>query len=875
MQQKLKSILPHVVAIAIFIALSTVYFHPQLKGYQIKQHDIQQHIGNSNEIANFRAKYGSEPLWTNSVFGGMPAYQISTYHPNYVGTTGNLIFKIINRPIGYIVIAMIGFYILLLCFKVNPWAGIIGAVVFGFSSIYMLYLAGGHNSKVHAIALLAPVIGGVLYAYKKNFWIGGILFAFFLCLELAANHVQMTYYGFFLVAAIVIVELYTHIKEKAVVKFLKASIILLIAGFLAVLPSASNLLTTAEYSKYTTRGKSELTISPNNPLADNQKGNGLDPDYITMYNFGYGEVWSLVIPNVKGGAQNYLGNNKDAMREVKPQFKEAISQHSSYWGEQAGSGGAFYFGAGLFVLFVLGMFFIKSPIKWAFFAAALLGIVLAWKDGFFINFFINHFPLFNKFRDTKMTLILPQIAFSFIGVLFISEMFSGTIIKKKLLYVIIGINGLLILFYIMPNVWFDFLSNQEVQMFDQQYEKYGNNPEAVTYFDQYQEELQNARISIFKKDVLRSLFFTAVISLLVYFFVAGKLKKNYFLLISGLLILTDIWAVDKRYLNNESKGKEYKYWVKMDNFVNPFRASMADKYILNSELASNPKLGDVITKETEKYLNENKGKINDAELEKEKITFRELGFATDYRVLTFESPFQNANPAYFHKTLGGYHGAKLKKYQEIIDFYLSNEINEFSKVKGDSIDYVLQYKIPVLNMLNTKYLIYNPEAAPIINPYAYGNCWIVKNVSFAENADGEITTLGKVDLKTTAVVNQKFKSEIPAFNVDSTAVISLTSYKPNHLVYSSKTSTPQLAVFSEIYYPKGWNAYIDGKPANHFTANYILRAIMVPAGEHTIEFKFEPKSYQLGVKISIASSILLLLLALGAVGFEVRKWLKG
>ena len=882
LQENLKKLLPHIIAVVIFVVLSCVYFYPQLEGLQLKQGDTEQSIGMSKEISDFRTKYGTEPLWTNSTFCGMPAYQISTLHSNYVSPVADsFILKIFSRPIGYILIAMIAFYILLLCFELGPWLSIIGAVAFGFSSIFMLYLDAGHNSKVHAIALLPPVIGSLLLAYRKDFKMGAILLSFFICLQVAANHLQMTYYSLFLIASIVVAELIIHIKDKLFLKFIKVSSVLLVAAIVGILPSFSNLYTTYEYGKYSTRGKSDLTVSSTSGAQKQSADDALDPDYITVYNIGAGESWMVAIPDIKGGAQNYIGyrkDGKDIIKDVNPQYQEYVAQSPSYWGEQDSSGGAFYFGATMFALFLLGMVFIKDPIKWAFLAASALGVVLAWKYGSILHFFIQHFPWFNKFRDTKMTLILVQISFPFIGMLFIKEIFTRQINKKKLLYAILAINGVLLLFYMMPNTFFDFVSVSESDEISKQTISLQSNPAYLNQFNTAIAERENARIVIFRKDVLRSLFYTLLVSGLVYLFVMGKVKKGYFMGVLGILVILDFWIVDKRYLNNEEVGSAYRMWIHKQQYSNPYRASVADNFILNNELSQDPALRNKIDSSVNKDLT--MVKPQNTEIQKERLTYSELGFATDYRVLFSPNPFSNGELSYFHKSLGGYHGAKLKKYQALIDFYISKEnaiINNSlrdSTMTGEKFATLLKTSIPVLNMLNTKYIIYNPAAAPMVNQNANGNCWLVKDIKYVESADDEILSLGKVDLKTTAVINQKYKGDIQHFQYDSTANIKLLSCLPNHLVYKSKSASPQVAVFSEIYYPKGWNAYVDGKKVPYFCTNYALRGLSVPAGEHTVEFRFEPQSYYIGEKISMASSVLLILLLVGALSFAAYKKLK-
>ncbi len=879
MLDKLKSTIPHVVAVAIFIALASIYFFPQVQGYNLQQADTERFIGMSKEISDYRDKFGSEPLWTNSMFGGMPAYQISTNHSNYVVPVENtLVLKLLARPIGYVVLAMLSFYILMLCFGVSPWLSIIGAIAFGFASYNMLYLGAGHNSKIHALALLPMVIGSVLLAYRKNIWIGAILLSFFLCLQVAANHLQITYYSVFLILAIVIVEMVIHFKNKLYGKFIKVSLILVIAAFLGVLPSFSSLFTTFEYGKYSTRGKSELTISSSASASEKATPEeALEESYITQHSMGFGEVWCAVVPDIKGGPMNYMGNKKEIMKDVDPQFQNYVAQSPSYWGDQD-YGGVFYYGAAIFLLFVLGMVLIADPIKWAFLAATVLAVMLSWKYGSVLSFFIEHFPWFNKFRDTKNILILVQISFPFIAVLLIKELFEKVINRKKLLYTLIAVNGLLALFYIMPSTFFDFQSVREASSFSRRAASYGGDQNYLAQFNTFITELENARIAIFKKDVLRSLFFTMVISGLVYFFVAGKVKKNHFLIALGVMVLIDLWIVDKRYLNNESEGKGYKMWVEKQKYNNPYRPSVADNFILNNEVQTNPALGKTINDAVEAALTTTK--VTNTELEREKLSFRELGFETDYRVLSLSNPFSDGGTSYYHKSVGGYHGAKLKKYNEIIDFYLSGELQTISQTLSDStltnerLQKILRDSIPVLSMLNTKYVIYSPNASPLVNTTANGNCWFVNNVIFADNANNEMLELGKVNLRSTAVVNAKHKTAIAAFKFDTAASIRLETYLPNKLVYKSKSATSQVAVFSEIYYPKGWNAYIDGKISIYFAANYILRAMVVPAGEHTIEYRFEPASYALGEKVSIASSIFLLLLLMGSLGFQLYRWLK-
>lgn len=808
----INALFPHITAIIVFLLVSAIYFYPQLQGDVLHQHDKLQSQGMSKEISDFRAATGEEALWTNSAFAGMPAYQISVESKNFVKAIKDLVLKLIPRPIGYMFFLMIGFYILLLCFNVNPWLAIVGGIAFGLSSLNLLYLGGGHNSKIHAISFIPPIIGGIYYAYRKNLLVGSAILGLFVTLHISANHLQMTYYILYLIGAIFIVELYLHYKQKQLPKFIKTSAILLLVGFLAILPNITNILTTYEYSKYTTRGKSELTISADKQTVDKVDQAALDRGYIKQYSLGFGEVWSLVIPNVKGGKMNLLGNNKDAMENVSAAYKNTIAQQPSYWGEQMATGGAFYFGAGIFLLFVLGMFFVKEKLKWAFIIVSALAIMLSWKYGALTDWFIDNVPLFNKFRDTKMMLIIAQLSFPFIGFLFLKELFKDEINKKKFIYVSAGTIGLLGLFYLMPGLWFSFFSNAEINQFDKLLHTYKTNPQAIQQITDMQWELENVRKSIFKSDCLRSIFFISAIGLLIYLFIIKKVKKNTFIVVLGLLILIDLWAVDKRYLNDSNFEDKPRKGI-------PFQMTQADQYILQDK-------------------------------------------DPNFKVLNLTvSPFNDGSTSYYHKSLGGYHGAKLKRYQELIEFHISKN------------------NMDVLNMLNTKYFIVpdkNRQPIAQYNPNALGNAWFVENYRIVPTANAEILALNDFNPADEVIIDQRFGSFVEGkeFTRDTISNIVLTEYKPNYLSYNAKCTSNQLVVFSEIYYPKGWNAFVDGKPADYFRVNYVLRAMVIPEGEHTVEFKFKPRSYYVGNKITMASSFVLILFLIFALGREIRIYFK-
>ncbi len=804
----INNLLPHVVAVLIFITLSAIFFSPQLKGYVLHQTDLLQAQGMSKEVLDFREKTGEESLWTNSAFGGMPTYQIYAKYTNLMNSLKNFLNRIIPRPLGYMFYLMLGFYVMLLCFNINPWLAIIGAVGFGLSSLNILYLGAGHNAKINAIMFIPPIFGGLYYAYKKNHLTGSAIIGLFISLHLAANHFQMTYYMLFLILAFFVVELYDHFKNELLPKFIRTSSIILIVGIIGVLPAFSNLLLTYEYSKFTTRGKSELTISSEQNSNPKDESKALDRDYIKQYSMGFGEIWNIVIPNIKGGKMGYIGQNEKAMEVVSPNYRQTVAQQSTYWGEQYASGGALYFGASIFLLFLLGIFFVKDKIKWTLLTVSLLAVFLSWKYSGLTDWFIDNFPLYSKFRDTKMMLILAQLSFPLLGFLFLNKLIKGEQIdRKKFLYISGGLAGLFFLFYIMPTLWFDFFNRNEINQFNKLLGNYKGNPNAISQIKDLKVEIVDARVEIFRQDVLRSLFFVVATTIIVYLFVLKKIKRNGFLIVLGLLILIDLWFVGRRYLNDDNFQSKQETKVL-------FPMTQADKHILQD---------------------------NDP-------NFRVFNLTVD--------PFSDASTSYYHKSIGGYHGAKLKRYQELIEFHISKN------------------NIEVLNMLNTKYFIVfddNRQAVPQYNPEAMGNAWFVDDYRIVSGANEEMLALNGFNPEMEAIIDVRYEDFVAgkSFTKDTLSSIKLESYKPNHLTYSAKSYEEELAVFSEIYYPEGWNVFIDGKPANHFRVNYILRAMVIPEGEHTIEFKFEPKSYYIGNKVSLISSILLILFIVFVFGKEI------
>jgi hypothetical protein len=799
-----KQVLPYLSAVVIFVVITLAYFSPLLEGKKLKQSDITQWKGMSKEISDFRESTGEEALWTNSMFGGMPAYQISVrYKGNVLRYADQLMQLYLPQPAGMLFLYMIGFFILLLVLKVDKWLAIAGAVAFAFSSYLFIIFEAGHNSKAHAIGYMAPVLAGIILTYRGRYLAGGIMAAIFLSLELLTNHLQITYYLMIIAGIFVVTELVGSIREKKLPGFTKATGVLLIASILALSTNITSIWATYEYGKETIRGKTELTSEKTN------RTSGLDKDYATGWSYGVMETFTMLIPNFNGGSsQGALTEKSNVYKTLKEnnidsnQAKNIIKALPLYWGNQPGVAGPVYIGAIIMFLFVLALFVVDNRFKWWLLAATVLSILLAWGKNFMplTDFFLHYVPGYNKFRAVSMTLVIAELCIPLLAILGLQKVISGEIDRKKLtkyLYYSIGITGGISLFFAMAgSSMFSFEASVDT-----------NLPEWLI------EPLRQDRAAILSADAIRSLVFILLAGGAVWAMINKVVIKTPLVLFTVLimLILIDMWTVNRRYLNNES-------FVRKSVDAVPFQPSVADQIIMKDK-------------------------------------------DPNFRVFnqTVGNPFADASTSYFHKSLGGYHGAKLRRYQELIDFHLA---------KGN---------MNVYNMLNTKYFIVPGEQGGPpqmqINMEALGNAWFVNNARMVNNADEEINALSDFVPTETAIYDKRFASQVEGriISKDTTGTISLTEYKPNHLTYKSQTGSDQLAVFSEIYYDKGWDAYIDGKPAPYFRANYVLRAMIVPAGSHTIEFKFEPKVYATGEKIAYASSILLVLLALGALGLMAKR----
>lgn len=818
----LKNIWPHLIAFVLFIIISLVFFYPQLEGKTINQSDKSNFLGMSKELRDFRQETGEEALWTNSMFGGMPSFLISTYYKGTHIKIFHRILNFLNRPASFFFLSLICFYIGMLIFGVNPWLSIIGAVAFTLSTYYITIIEAGHNSKVQVIAYMAPVIGGVFMTYRRNVWLGISLVGIFLALQVNANHPQITYYTLITILFFVIAELIYNVQQKNLMPFIRKSLLLIIPVVLAVGTNIDRLWSVYEYGEHSMRGESDLTLDEANQTT------GLDKDYATAWSYGIDETLTLLIPNFKGGSSHGALDTDSRTYEflqrnnVPPgQARDIIKQLPLYHGSQPFTSGPFYVGAIIVFLYIMGLFIIRGPIKWWIVAVTVLAISLSWGKNFMglTSFFMENVPFYNKFRDVKMILVIVDFIFPLMAVLTIHKILKGEIARDELWkalkrsFMIVG--GVALLFALFPGIIGDFKGLSD-----------GRLPEWL------QESIVEDRRRLLREDAFRSFIFILLGAASIYFFQRKRLRKEYFLLSLGLLITIDMWAVDRRFLNEDD-------FISRRQAQDPFSASQADKFIMNDPNHPN---------------------------------FRVLNLAVN--------TFNDASTAYFHHSIGGYHGAKMQRYQELIDFHIQPEMQQLvstlqNQQDGGQINNVLQ-SLEVLNMLNTKYIITNPNGRPVQNPHRLGKAWLVEDYRIVDNANEEIEALNDFDPQQTAIIDKQFEEHVQGRNYtyDSSATIQLTHYEPNHLKYDYQASKPQLAVFSEVYYPHGWNAYIDGEEAPHFRVNFILRAMNLPAGEHQIEFRFRPESYYVGGTISGISSILLIAFFVLVIGYEIRNYFK-
>jgi hypothetical protein len=822
---RLKALVPYLAALAVFLILSITYVSPVLHGQRLQQPDVVKWQGMSKEIADFREQTGEEALWTNSMFGGMPAYQISVWWANNIARPIHKILTLgLPQPADMIFLYFLGFFVFLLLLQVNPWIALAGSVAFTFSSYHFIILQAGHITKAIAIAYMAPVLGSIMYTFRGHLWKGGILFAIFMSLQLFANHFQITYYLGIIVAFYGLFQLIEHIQQKKAKAMLPKLGVLFAGLIVAIGINIGNFWGTYAYTSETMRGGTELSIREE-PLSS-----GLSKDYITNWSYGIGETISLFIPNAKGGASGQLGANRKAMEQVNPEYERFLVDENHYWGEQPFTSGPVYVGAVVLFFFFLALFYVSGPLKWGLAGAIVLSILLSWGRNFMplTDFFIDYVPGYNKFRAVSMTLVIAELcipALAFLGLWKFFERPEELTIKSKAFLTALGATaGLAFILYMSPRLFLSFVSQEEAYAYAGMVSQ---NPAMSGPIQDMLHNLEIARVFIFKSDALRSFLFATAAGVLTLLFARGILKKPVFLLVLVLLITADMWPVNKRYLNND-------HFIPKRRTERPFPMRAADQHILRD---------------------------ND-----------------QFRVLDVtESTFNSSRASYYHHSIGGYHGAKLQRYQDLIDFHLADEITAVLNKLRESesladITRELQNQ-SVLNMLNTRYVIYHPEAVPIMNPYAIGNARFITDYQIVDHADEEILALGSIDPSREAVIDRRHASHVEgrSFTHDPTASISLVNYQPNQLVYDYKAESEQLVVFSEIHYPDGWEVDIDGEKAVHFRANYVLRAMVVPAGEHTITFSFRPAPYYKGRYVSLAFSGILLLAFLSVLFMHLKK----
>lgn len=822
----LKKYLPDVLVVIIFAVISFAYFFPaDLDGRILYRHDSSAGRGAGQETAEYHERTGKVSRWSNATFSGMPTYQTA---PSYQSVSVlNQAVKAYHlwlpENVWYVFAYLLGFYILLRAFDFRQSLAALGSIVWAFSSYFFIIIAAGHIWKVMALAYLPPMIAGIVLAYRGKYLWGFIVTAIFAAFEVDANHVQMTYYYLFIILFMIIAYLVDAIRKKRMAQFVKATAVCAAGALIGILMNISNLYHTWQYAQESMRGKSELVKKD----AANQTSSGLDRDYITQWSYGVDETWTLLVPNAKGGASVPLAANADAMKKADPNFMQIYQQLGQYWGDQPGTSGPVYVGAFVLMLFILGLFIVKGPIKWALLAATILSILLSWGHNFmpFTNFFLDYIPMYSKFRTVASILVIAEFTIPLLAMMALKKIVDEPELltkKAKFVYISFGLTGgIALLFALMPTLFFsDFISSQELEAF---------KSIPAEYLSPLESNLRSIRESIFTADCWRSFWIIVIGTLLLFLYKFKKLKAEYMVGAIAILCLIDMWQVNKRYLNDEM-------FVEKSVREQAQPMTQTDRQILQDK-------------------------------------------SLDYRVLNLASNTFNENEtSYYHKSIGGYHAAKLRRYQELIDAYISPEMQkmmpaiakaggDMTKVNGDSL-------FPVLNMLNAKYFIVPLQAnqtVAIENPYVYGNAWFVDKVTYVKNANEELDTLGKLNLRHEAVADARFQSQLgESKNQDSTSIVKLTAYEPNQLTYDVRSATGGIVVFSEVFYPE-WTATVDGKPVEIGRVDYVLRALNVDKGHHKVVLTFDPKSVKQTETVAYLSYGVLLLVVLFAVYFKRKE----
>lgn len=823
----LKKYLLDIVAVVVFAVISYAYFMPAtIDGRILYQHDASAGRGATQELAAYREKTGETSRWTNATFSGMPTYQIApSYKSTSVLSAAEKVYHLwLPNYVWYVFAYLLGFYILLRAFDFRRSLAVLGSIIWAFSSYFFIIIAAGHIWKVMALAYLPPMIAGVVLAYRGKFAQGLILTAIFSAFEIYANHVQMTYYYLFIILFMVIAYLVQAVREKLMTRFLKATLACVIGAALGICINLSNLYHTWQYGQESMRGKSEL-VKKNTA---NQTNSGLERDYITQWSYGVGETWTLLIPNAKGGTSAVpMSANKIVQEKGNSELAYLYQQIGQYWGEQPGTSGPVYVGAFVLMLFILGLFIVKGPMKWALLAATVLSVLLSWGKNFMglTDFFIDYVPMYAKFRTVASILVIAEFTIPLLAMLALKQIIDEPdSLKNKMKYVYVSFGltaGFAFLFALMPGVFFsDFVSSSEMQALSQ-FPPEQLNPILT--------DLRSVRQSIFAADCWRTFWIIVIGTASLLLYKARKLKAVYAIGGIAVLCLVDMWQVNKRYLNDDM-------FVESSVRDTPPAMTATDRQILQDK-------------------------------------------ALDYRVLNMASNTFNENEtSYYHKSIGGYHAAKLRRYQEMIEAYISPEMQslmsavvkaggDMTKVNGDSI-------YPVLNMLNTKYFILplqNNQTVPLQNPYTFGNAWLVDKITYVDNANAELDAVGKINLKHEAVADMRFKATLGESKTQgNVAKAEITQYAPNRLTYRVESDKGGVLVFSEIYYPE-WTATVDGQPVELGRVNYILRAINIKPGQHEVTLTFEPQSVTRTELVAYISYAILLILVGGILVWNWKK----
>ena len=835
----MKKLLPDLIAILAFVLLSFAYFFPaDIENRILFQHDTAAGAGAGQEVKEYYEQTGERSRWTNSLFGGMPMYQIA---PSYDSTKSlQWVQKAYQLFLpDYVCLTfmlMLGFYILLRVFGIPVWLAGLGGIMWAFSSYFFILISAGHIWKFITLAYVPPTIAGIVLAYRGKLLWGGILTALFVALQITSNHVQMSYYFFFVILFFVGAYFEKAWRTKTLPQFFKASAVLIVAALVGIAANVSNLYHTYTYSKETMRGKSELVQTGD---AAKQTSSGLDRDYITQWSYGIDETLTLLVPNFKGGASAALSQSETAMSKANPMYSSLYGSLTQYFGTQPMTSGPVYVGAFVLFLFVLGCFIVKGPLKWALIGATFFSIVLSWGKNFMplTDFFIDYVPLYNKFRAVSSILVIAEFTIPLLAIFALKRLLEEPEIlkqeKKPLGISLLLTAGIALLLAIAPgSIGSGYVPAQEAQMLQN-----AVNQQMIpaNELSDILANLGEMRAELVSSDALRSFIIIGIGCSLLWLYASGKLRSS--LTIAGITILclADMWGVNKRYLNDAQ-------------FV---------PHSIRTETFTKTNTDELILQDT----------------------------SLDYRVLNFAtSTFDDNNTSYWHKSVGGYHPAKLRRYQEMIEHHISPEMQAAYKAiatAGGEMDSVDANKFRILNMLNTKYFIFpagqQRQTVPILNPHAYGNAWFVNKVQYVNNANEEIDALDSIIPTETAVVDARFKDVLKGATEsykDSLSSIRLTSYAPNRLTYETNNAQDGIAVFSEIYYPDGWHVTIDGQPAELARADYILRTMYVPAGQHTIEMRFDPTSLHVTEGIAYGALALLVIGIIVAVLIAKRKYVK-